>query len=84
MESILSTGEREVAALLAEGMEPEAIAAERDVSAEQVDLAIERIRDKTRRAYATLADSPIAAEVAANLDLETRRSVAAALDGLDD
>lgn len=79
MGSILSTGEREVAEQVAEGRDAEAIAAERGVALEQVELSIERVREKTRRAYATLAASPFAAEEAAALDDPTRRAVERAL-----
>lgn len=84
MDSILSTGEREVAERLADGEDVEAIADERDVPVEQVELAVDRIREKTRRAYATLAASPFAAAVAADLDDGTRRAVVAALEGTGD
>ncbi len=79
MDSILSTGEREVAALLAEGLDEAEIAAERDVPDDQVELAVDRVREKTRRAYATLAASPVADEVAGELDEPTRRAVRRAL-----
>lgn len=83
MDSILSTGEREVADLVAEGLDAEAIAAERGVPLEQVELSIERIREKTRRAFATLAASPFTGDVAESLDAPTRRAVVRALDRED-
>lgn len=75
MNSILSTGEREVARLLREGHDVEAIAEERGVDVDQVEKARDRIREKTDRALATLAQSPFAAEAAASLDDETRERI---------
>lgn len=78
--SILSRGECVVARGLREGLTVEEIAAERDEPAEVVERATERVREKTDRALATLAQSPFVAEAAADLDPETRERIRAALD----
>ncbi|WP_254545673.1 hypothetical protein [Halomarina pelagica] len=75
MRSILSSGEREVARRLADGDSSEEIAADRGTSVEAVEKAIDRIEEKTERAFATLAESPVAADVAATLDEETRATL---------
>lgn len=80
-DSILSTGERRVAELLREGLGVEEIAAERDEPVRAVEQSVDRIREKTERAYATLAASPFAAEVAAELDGDVRQRLLAALHG---
>lgn len=79
-QSILSHGESTVAAMLADGMQPEEIAAERDVSPEEMEKSIDRIREKTERAVTTLAESPFTAEVASEMNDETREDVLDALD----
>lgn len=79
-QSILSHGESTVAAMLADGMQPEEIAAERDVSPEEMEKSIDRIREKTERAVTTLAESPFTAEVASEMNDETRADVLDALD----
>lgn len=80
-DSILSHEERAVASLLASGTPPEEIAAERNVSQETVERTIDRIREKTDRAFATLTESPFTAELAAELSEETRIELLDALDG---
>lgn len=67
MDSILSTGERDVAAQLHEGRSVAEIAAERDTSEAAVEQAVERVREKTERAVATLQQSPFTEEVLAAL-----------------
>lgn len=67
MDSILSTGERRVAELLADGKSVEAIAEARDEPVEATEKAVDRIREKTDRALATLLESPFTAEAAADL-----------------
>jgi len=65
MQSILSSGERDVANRLADGESVEEIAAAREQSVETVEKHVGRIREKTERAFATLAESPFTDEVAA-------------------
>lgn len=77
--SILSHGERAVARHLREGRSVEEIADERDAPVETVEKAVDRIRTKTDRALATLAQSPFATEAARELDEATRERVRAAL-----
>ncbi|WP_160134028.1 hypothetical protein [Halococcus salsus] len=74
-QSILSHEERAVAAALAAGTDPVAIADERDASIETVEAAVERIREKTERAFATLAESPFTADLATDLDPEDRAAL---------
>lgn len=80
MRSILSTGERRVAALLAEGHDVETIAERRDRSVESTEKAVDRVREKTARAYATLLESPFAADVAGELSAADRAALRSALD----
>lgn len=68
MNSILSTGERRVAELLADGKSLEEIAEARAESVEATEKAVARVREKTDRALATLVESPFTAEAAADLD----------------
>lgn len=79
-QSILSHEERAVAAALAAGTDPVTIADERDSSIEAVEAAVERIREKTERAFATLAESPFTDDLAGDLDPERRAALRAALD----
>ena len=83
--SILSHEERALARHLAANPEatPAEIAAARNRSEEAVVKAIDRIRTKTRRAYATLIESPFAAEAADELAREDRRALRALLDEAD-
>lgn len=67
-DSILSHGERAVASMLADGMTVEEIAEERDMTPETAEQSIDRIREKTDRALATLAESPFTREA---MDPET-------------
>ena len=78
--SIFSHEERAVAAALAAGTDPVTIAEERDSSVEQVEASVERIREKTERAFATLAQSPFTADLAGDLDPERRTELRAALE----
>lgn len=80
MDSILSTGERRVAELLADGKTAEEIAEERGEPVEAVEKAVDRVRGKTDRAFATLLESPFTAEAAATLDEADRDRLRAALD----
>jgi hypothetical protein len=82
--SILSRGERDVANRLGEGRTTAEIADARDTSDESVAKAIDRIREKTGRALTTLAESPFTADLAADLDPETRSELRDALDGADE
>lgn len=75
MDSILSTGEREVAALLREDRSVEEIAAERSTSEAAVEAAVERIREKTARAVATLQQSPFSEAALADLDADERSAL---------
>ena len=79
-ESILSHGEADVAGYLREGeTDPAAIADSRGVPEEAVRKSIDRIRGKTRRALATLVESPFTEEVAGELDPEEREALIEAL-----
>lgn len=71
-QSILSHGEREIAAMLREGRSVEEIASTRDEPPAVVEKAIDRIRAKTDRAIATLVESPFARESLHQYDAETR------------
>lgn len=75
LDSVLSHGERDVAASLREGRSVEEIAERRDVSTDAVEKAIDRIREKTDRAAATLVQSPFAAEAVADLDPDDRAAL---------
>lgn len=78
--SILSRGEREIAALLRDGHSPEEIADRRDQPTETVEKAIDRIRTKTDRALATLRQSPYTEDAAAALDDDARRRLLTRLE----
>ena len=80
MRSILSTGERRVAALLAEGHDVETIAERRDQSVEATEKAVDRVREKTERAFATLLESPFTADLAADLSESEQERLRTALD----
>lgn len=75
MDSILSTGERDVAAQLREGRTVEEIAAERGTSEAAVEQAVDRIHEKTRRAVATLQQSPFTEEVLSALADDERAAL---------
>lgn len=81
MRSILSTGERRVAALLAEGHDVEAIAEQRGESVEATEKAVDRIREKTERAFVTLLESPFTGDVATDLSEDEQERLRAMLDG---
>lgn len=83
-ESILSHGERDVAGYLREGADPAEIATARDVSEESVEKAVDRVEEKTRRAIATLVESPFVDDAARELDDETRRELIEAFRNADD
>ena len=78
--SILSHEERAVAAALAAGTDPVTIADERDSSIEEIEASVERIREKTERAFATLAESPFTGDLATDLDPDRRDTLRTALD----
>lgn len=82
-ESILSHGEQDVAGHLRQGASPAEIAAARDTSEEAIEKTIHRIREKTGRAFATLARSPFTEEYARELDPDTRRDLIEALRAAD-
>lgn len=73
--SILSHEERAVAAALAAGTDPVTIADERDVSVPAVEASIDRIREKTERAFVTLEESPFAADLAGELGPDHRAAL---------
>ena len=75
--SILSHGEQDVAGHLRTDPEatPASIAEALGDTEEAVRQSIDRIRGKTARAFATLAQSPFTAEVAAELDPALRREL---------
>lgn len=75
--SILSRGERDVADRLRAGESVDDIADARDTTAERVAKTIDRIREKTERAFVTLAESPFADEIARGLDPEIRDALPA-------
>lgn len=83
MDTILSHEERTVARALAEGRSVEAVAEDRGVGPADVERTVERIREKTGRALATLAASPFAGEVARDADPETVRAVRSVCDALE-
>lgn len=78
--SIFSYEERAVAAALADGTDPVTIAETRDSSVEEVEAAVERIREKTERAFATLERSPFTADLARDLDPSRRAELRAAFE----
>ncbi|EMA46545.1 hypothetical protein [Halococcus saccharolyticus] len=77
--SILSHEEEAIAAALAEGTDPVTIADDLDSSVAAVEASIDRIREKTERAFATLEASPFAADLAHDLDPERRAALRTAL-----
>ena len=81
MHSILSTGERRVAALLAEGHDVQTIAEKRGQSVEATEKAVDRVREKTGRAFATLLESPFTADLAADLSENEQERLRDALEG---
>lgn len=83
--SILSSEERALAAQLAANPDasPADIAADIDRSEDSVVKAIDRIRTKTRRAYATLLQSPVANEVAQDLTEDERTALVELLEPVD-
>lgn len=78
--SILSHGEREIAAMLEEGHSVDEIATARGESVESVEKAVDRIREKTDRALATLLASPFTDEAVADLDSTIRERLLSDLD----
>lgn len=78
--SIFSHEERAVATALADGIDPMTIAQSHDSSVEQVEAAVERIREKTERAFVTLEQSPFTADLADDLDSDRRAELRAALE----
>lgn len=80
--SILSHEERTLAARLEDmpDASPAEVAAATDRSEDSVVKAIDRIRTKTRRAYATLLQSPFAADLAEDLSPAERASLVTMLD----
>jgi DNA-directed RNA polymerase specialized sigma24 family protein len=77
-DSILSHGEQAIASMLADGMSLEEIAEERGAPPETVEKSIDRIREKTVRAFTTLSESPFTDELVADLDDETREELSKA------
>jgi hypothetical protein len=78
--SILSHEERAVARELAAGSDLATVVEARGGDPETVERTADRVREKTERALATLAESPFVAEALADLDPETRQAVRRALD----
>lgn len=78
--SIFSHEERAVARALAEGTDPVTIADSRDTTVSQVEAAVDRIREKTERAFVTLEQSPFTADLARDLDAERHERLRVALD----
>ena len=81
-ESILSHGEQDVAGYLRDHPDADlaAIAERRGTSEEAVRKAIDRIEAKTRRAFATLSQSPFVEEAAREIDPELRRELIETLE----
>jgi hypothetical protein len=79
--SILSHEERTVAEALAAGDDHETIAAAHDLDPATVARTETRIRQKTERALATLAESPFTGAVAAEADPDLLAAVLTALEG---
>lgn len=77
--SVFSHEERAVAARLREGDDVATIAEDRGMSAATVERTVERIREKTARAAATLLDSPFTDAVVADLDDDERAELRDAL-----
>jgi len=78
--SVFSTGERRIAELLREGHSIEAIAERRDEPVEAIERGIDRIRQKTDRAIATLIQSPYLEAAAADRAPEERERIRAAFE----
>ena len=78
-DSIFSHGEQAIASMIADDMTLEEIAEERGVSTDTIEKSIDRIREKTARAYTTLSESPFTGELGEDLDEETREEVLDAL-----
>ena len=79
-QSIFSHEERAVASALLDGTDPVNIADARDISVQEVEASIDRIREKTERAFATLDESPFTLDLAHELDDERRVALRTALD----
>lgn len=78
--SVLSHGEREVAALLRAGHSVEAIADERGDTPDAVEKAVDRIREKTDRALGTLLQSPFTEQAVDDLEPDARDRLATLLE----
>ena len=78
--SIFSHEERAIAAELRAETDPVTIAEKRDTSIGEVEAAVERIREKTERAFVTLDESPFTNDLAAGLDSGRRETLRAAFD----
>ena len=76
--SVLSTGERRIAELLREGRSIEEIAEIRGEPAAVIERSVDRIREKTDRAVATLLESPYLEEAASGRTHEERARIRAA------
>jgi DNA-binding MarR family transcriptional regulator len=84
-DSIFSHEERAIAALLRDdpGRSVEGIAEARDADPAVVEKSIDRIREKTDRAAATLAQSPHLDDALAGLTTEERERLRAAIEASD-
>lgn len=78
--SIFSHEERAIATALADGADPVTIAETRDTPIAQVEASVDRIREKTERAFATLEQSPFTADLARELGPERRDTLRAAFE----
>jgi DNA-binding NarL/FixJ family response regulator len=78
--SVLSTGERRIAELLREGRSVAEIAEIRGEPADVIERSVDRIREKTDRAVATLLESPYLDEAAADRTPAERERLRAAFD----
>jgi DNA-binding NarL/FixJ family response regulator len=81
--SVLSHGEREIAALVRDGHSVDDIATTRDATTTEVEKALDRIHEKTTKAVATLLQSPYTADAVTELDADARASLRSALDSRD-
>lgn len=79
-QSIFSHEERAVASALREGTDPVTIAETRDIPIAQVEASVERIKEKTERAFVTLTESPFTTDLAHDLGSDRRAELRAAFE----
>lgn len=81
--SILSHGEQDVAGHLKANADIREIADARGTSEAEVEQAVDRIEEKTRRAFATLLQSPFLQDCAVDLTPQQRQTLIGALSNGD-